>query len=130
MTRSWAPTPAAQAQFAGAAALAMLVLVVHSTHAHAATNHHDPTVSAAPADFKSGMPSLEAREFLDRAGAIAGCMTLEFSAPRIPAFVLCGTGLLALVTTLVATGQTSATLGAEMARPQTGTRRQSLLGVF
>jgi hypothetical protein len=123
--------PTARAQFASAAGLAMLVLVVHSAHMHAAGSPHDLAMSAPVPDLNVGLlPALGAREFLDHTGAIAGCMTLEFCAPRILALALVAAGLLALVTSLAATGQRFPRLGIEIARPPPGTRRQALLGVF
>ncbi len=122
--------PTARAQFASAASLAMLVLVVHSAHMHAAGSPHDLAMSAPIPDLNVGLPPLGAREFLDHSGAIAGCMTLEFSAPRILALTLVDAGALVLVTNLAAMGQRSTKLGVELARPPPGTRRQALLGVF
>src|SRR5205823_13611311 len=126
---------AAPAQFAAVAGLAMLVLVVHSTHVHAATHRHDANESAPNTDGSFGRPSLDAHEldaheFIDHPGAIAGCMTLEFSAPRTMALALVGPDLLALPSTLANTGQRFAKLGVEGARPPSGMRRQALLGVF
>jgi hypothetical protein len=112
------------------AALAMLVLVVHSAHVHAATHRHDANESAPNTDGSFGRPSLDAREFIDHPGAIAGCMTLEFSAPRTMALALVGAALLELPPTLANTGQRFAKLCVEMARPPPGMRRQALLGVF
>jgi hypothetical protein len=129
-TRRWAQTPAAPAQFAAVAGLAMLVLVVHSAHVHAATHRHDANESAPNTDGSFGRPSLDAREFIDHPGAIAGCMTLEFSAPRTMAPALVGAALLELPPTLANTGQRFAKLRVEMARPPPGVRRQALLGVF
>jgi hypothetical protein len=126
-TRRWAQTPAAPAQFAAVAALAMLVLVVHSTHVHAATHGHDANESAANTDGSFGRPSLGALEFIDRPGGIAGCMTLEFSAPRTMALALVGPDLLALPSTLANTGQRFAKLGVEKAGPRQlcGAKRSS-----
>lgn len=129
-TRRWAQTPTAPAQFAAVAALAMLVLVVHSTHAHAATHGHGANESAPNTDGSFGRLSLDAPEFIDHPGAIAGCMTLELSAPRTMALELVGAALLELPPTLANTGQRFAKRDVEMARPPPGMRRQALLGVF
>jgi len=130
-TGAWTPKARTCRQFACAAAVAMLVLVVNSIHIRAASDVHDDSAAAATSVHIAGAPTLEADEFLEHAGAIAGCMTLEFAAPRVMALALIVAGLLVIVFTVLAARHIVMRLGdVEIARPPPAARRQALLGVF
>src|SRR5207248_818643 len=130
-TGAWTPGERTCRQFACAAATAMLVLVVHSIHVHAASIVHHDSASAATLDHVLAAPVLTPGEFLDHAGAVAGCMAVEFSAPPAMVLTLLVAGLLALFLLAMASGHASARLGSVgIARPPPAARRQALLGVF
>ncbi len=126
----WAPRATPLRQVAGVAGVAMLVLVVHSVHVHAAMGGHAETTDPPTASLLGGATPTHLGEFIAHAGALAGCMTLEFSAPRVHTLSLAGAGLLGLLIAVAATSQNSIAAGVELARPPPGTRRQALLGVF
>jgi hypothetical protein len=127
----WTPRVTTRPQFACAAAVALLVLVLHSVHVHAVIIPHEESVSAQTAGAIVMAAALEARVFIDHPGPIAGCVTLEFSAPRVLALALAVAGFLALLMTTIAVDQITWALGrVEIARPPPATRRQALLGVL
>jgi hypothetical protein len=130
-TYAWKPRVRPHRRLACAAALATLVLVVHSIHAQAASIAHHESASAATSDLAFAAPLFTPGEFVDHAGAVAGCMMLEFSAPRAMALTLLGAGLLVLFVTALAAVQTAMGVeSVETARPPPAARRQALLGVF
>jgi hypothetical protein len=109
----------------------MLVLVVHSVHVHAAPVVHDDSLSAVAMGQGVSTVLIEAREFFDHAGAMAGCMTFEFSAPRVCALALATSGVPAVLAIIVGAHHNASRPGrVEIARPPPGIRRQALLGVF
>jgi hypothetical protein len=109
----------------------MLVLVIHSVHMHAASALHEDSAPAHGSAATAMATALGPSAFVEHAGQIAGCMTLEFSAPRVLTLALAVAGFLALLIITVAAEQIAPGLGrVEIARPPPATRRQALLGVF
>jgi hypothetical protein len=124
-------------QFGYAVATAMLVLVVHSVHMHAASpSHVENAVLDASEPVQSPQPLLTVQplligQFLDNARAMGACMTFEFWAPRVLMLVMAAVGFVAMLVTGLATGHNSmGRVEFENARPPPGLRRQALLGVF
>jgi len=83
-----------------------------------------------PNQVTAHSPSGESTELMNQGDAMAGCMTLEFSVPRVLALLLVGAALLAQLIEVAATGRPLLNLTAVPARAPPGSRRQALLGVF
>jgi hypothetical protein len=126
----WTPSVALGCQFAGAASVAVLVLMVHSVHAHADLGRHAESTDPATASLVRGAASIKLGAFIDHAEAVADCMRLEFSAPRMLTLTLAEAGVFGLLHIVAATSQASIAARLEVARPPPATRRQALLGVF
>ncbi len=85
---------------------------------------------ALPMDWGRGSWLQRTPAFVDVAGQVAGCMSLELSAPRAAALTLIAADVLALLASVAATSQRSPAIALQMARPPPARRRQALLGVF
>jgi hypothetical protein len=114
-------------------ALAILVLLVHSAHAHASVAVHHPAVLATGEAMHLALGSLEKPliELIAVDLQPAGCMMLELAGPRVSMLAL-ATVAVAVVLRVVPGLPPRVTMWDVTLnpRPPPGSRRQALLGNF